>query len=239
MIMILFGKNGVGKSSLMNYFLNESAFDYQRIKKGQVALSLLKEEKNINVLQPRHFTFVNGSATFRKFGCSKRKSFDLNPEALGIQSEAPEGVVCQFIPEYSTLGIDEAQTWFSSREGHVQNYQFSFFEKHRHNNLDIFLSTTRAKLIDLRIRALSSGFFIKERKVNINQYGEYSIVWKGDFIDVGDIDDYLSASPSEKNRYSIPKMYCANYNVFDIYNPEEHKHLFSDNFKNFNLLYGE
>ena len=33
------------------------------------------------------------------------------------------------LPSYATLCIDEAQAWFSSRDGHVENDKFSLFRK--------------------------------------------------------------------------------------------------------------
>ena len=111
----------------MNYFLNESAYDTQRIKAGKRAYEYLLNCNKVQAEIPSHFTYTTESSLFRKEGYKKRESLDLDAGRIGIQAEAPEGVICQFIPEWATLGIDEAQTWFSSRDGGTQGYQFSFF----------------------------------------------------------------------------------------------------------------
>ncbi|MBQ7373835.1 MAG: hypothetical protein IJW64_04650 [Clostridia bacterium] len=242
MISIIFGSNGKGKSSLMTFFLNESAFDYKRIKAGHREIEKMSQELGIELPKPKHLTYLNGKACFRKEGYSKRTNLIFEPARFGIQSEAPEGVKCQFILPYASIGCDEAQTWFSSRDGHVEGYQFSAFEKHRHNNLDLYLTTTRAKMIDLRIRDIAYGFYIKERKVRKNKYEEIvGIDWYVDYIDVGNIEGYLNAGPKDKKHYYSREKITADYDVFELYDPESCKELFYEGFKreDFTINYGE
>ena len=240
MMTIIFGANGAGKSSLMAHLLNQSAFDYERIRAGREEVQRLNEAFGYNIPTPKHFTYVNGTAIFQRNGYSKRMNLSLDPARLGIQSEAPEGVKCQFILPYATLGIDEAQTWFPSRDGAVQNYQFSFFEKHRHNNLNILFSTTRAKLIDLRIRALCDAYYVKERPVDEDKNGNVKVTWYVDHIPVGCIDSYLDAGPTEQKYYCEKEKIVAKYNVFDIYDPTSCKTKFYEGFNgpDFNFTYG-
>ena len=232
--------NGIGKTSLMTYFLNESAFNVERIRNGQRSLSNLSEQLGFDVDIPEHFTYLNGEANFFKLYHKKRRNLRLYPERFGIQSEAPEGVKCQFIPEWSTLGIDEAQTWFPSRDGDIKPYQFSAFEKHRHNNLDIYMATTRAKLIDLRIRDISQGIFVRDRKIRYSKYDEMIIDWFVDYIPAGNMEKYLESKPQDQKLYCSKEKITANYNVFNIYDPEGHKHLFHEGFnkEDFNFEYG-
>ena len=241
MISIIFGSNGKGKSSLMTFFLNESAFNYTRIKAGHREINQISEELGVKLPLPKHLTYLNGNALFRKVGYTKRTNLVFEPSKFGIQSEAPEGVKCQFILPYATIGCDEAQTWFSSRDGHVEGYQFSAFEKHRHNNLDLYLTTTRAKMIDLRIRDISYGFYIKERKVKVNKDDDMTVEWFVDYIDVGNIDGYLNAGPKDKKHYFSREKIVANYNVFELYDPESCKELFYTGFnkEDFVVNYGE
>lgn len=241
MITIIFGGNGKGKSSLMNHFLNESAFDAARIREGYREIDRLNEEYGIFMPKPKHLTYLNGTAVFRKFRYNPRANLELDPGRLGIQAEAPEGVKCQHILPFATLGIDEAQTWFASRDKEAGgNYVFSFFEKHRHNNLDIYMSTTRAMLIDKRIRELACGIHVKERTIKFDRYGGMHINWYVDCIDVGEIDAYLDAAPKERKQYCSREKITCDYDVFKIYDPESQKHLFYEGFENmdFNVNYG-
>ena len=232
--------NGIGKTSLMTHFLNESAYNRERIRNGQRALKELSNSLDIDIKIPEHFTYLNGDATFFKIYHDSRKNLRLYPERFGIQTEAPEDVKCQFIPEWSTLGIDEAQTWFPSRDGDIKPWQFSAFEKHRHNNLDIYMATTRAKLIDLRIRDISQGIFIYDRKTTYGKHNQINIEWYFDFITAGNMECYLDAKPQDKKHYCSKEKVTADYNVFDIYDPEGHKHLFYDGFnaEDFRFEYG-
>ena len=230
MITIIFGSNGVGKSSLMTHFLNESAFDARRIFQGQKEVFCLNQDLGLNIPTPDHLTYLNGAATFRKVGFDPRENLQLYPGRLGIQSEAPEDVKCQFILPYATLGIDEAQTWFSSRDGHVENYQFSFFEKHRHNNLNIYMSTTRARLIDLRIRELAQGMHVLSRKVTEDGYGRMKVEWLVNLIDVGEMEGYINAPIQDRKLYARKTKITCNRNIFEIYDPESCKDLFYKGF---------
>ena len=239
MITIIFGANGFGKSSLMNFFLNESAFDVQRIRQGNREIEYLNERYNLSIPGYKHLTFCSETSIFKKTFYSSRQNLVLEPGKLGIQDEAPEGVECQFIPPCATLGIDEAQTWFSSREGHVQNYQASFFAKHRHNNLDIYLTTPRAIDIDKRIRALSSGIYVKDKKVNFYDNGKVKIEWYVDLIDVCMIDKYLEAGPKEIKYFSNERVIRCNYNVFDIYDSRSCQDDFIIGYKNYYPKYKE
>lgn len=228
MITIIFGGNGKGKTSLMAYFLNESAFDDVRLCKARAELKKVNKMFNLNIPEPKHFTYADGKDKykFQKFGYSSRYNIELFPRKLGIQSEAPEGTECQFILPYATLGIDEAQTYFPSRDGDVQPHQFSFFEKHRHNNLNIYMATTRAKLIDVRIRDLAVGMYIKDRTIKRNKYGTKNITWTVDYIDIGNWESYLNAPIDEKSKYSEEKKFTCDYDIYNIYDPESCKELF-------------
>lgn len=238
MMDIIFGSNGAGKSSLMNFYLNESAFDFERIRAGLNRLDALSYNLDIDIPKPKHLTFLNGQTNFKKDGFTKRENLIVDPYRVGIQSQAPEKVRLQFIPEFSTIGFDEAQTYWPSRdkENDTQNYQFCWFEKHRHNNLDVYFTTTRALLIDKRIRVLCSGTHIIDRKVKMDGWGRTRIIWTVNKINVGDIDSYVSASKKERSLYSVRQKIVCPYNIYNLYDSEGMKELFFKGFSEEQLV---
>ena len=240
MITMISGPNGVGKSSLMNFFLNESAFDYQRIRAGQKKIEEMNKVFGWDIPVPVHLTYLNGESMFRKDGYRPRMNLEFIPDRFGIQTEAPKDIQCQFILPYATIGCDEAPTWFGSRECSIENYQFSAFEKHRHHDLDIYLTGTRQVALDRRIREISRGMHVRKRKVTYGKYGITKIEWFIDLIDVGNIDAYInSSSVDKKHYYSREKITCL-YDIFKIYDSQSESHLYYDGFdlKNIKLNYG-
>lgn len=228
---VIFGGNGKGKSSLASYIANEFAFYHKRIRKGHIEIDKINIQKSLNIEKPEHLTYMSGvGATFKKLGYSERPSIPLYPERLGIQKEAPKDFKCQAILPYSTLFIDEMPTWFSSRSGHVKDFQASFFEKRRHFGLTIIGTATRAKLVDLRIRDIAQGIHVLSRKIEKTPWQSLKITWTVNFIEVGEIDSYVEAPPDRKQKYAKKLAIVCDKDIFKIYDAESCKVEFYDDF---------
>lgn len=108
---------------------------------------------------PEHFTYFNGEMTFQKPGYTPRKNYMLYPERLGIQNQAPEDMIFQYINRGSVLGVTEAHKYWPSRNGKndIKTPQFTFFNEHRHNDLTIYLDTQCPMMIDKNLRDISVG----------------------------------------------------------------------------------
>lgn len=220
MLTIIFGPPGSGKTSLMAYFLNESAFDFGRIRFAKKEYEQLCNELGTELNLPKHFTFFNGRMNFRKPGFTKRENLMLYPDKLGIQNKAPEGIECQFIPTGSTLGVTEAQGSLRSRGGDsIPAYQFSFYEENRHNDLTIYLDTQRPMMIDKQVRDISQGISIVDRKNIYDKYGTLKrIVWIIDLIKESCIDFYINAkNKRERREYAKREHIVCPYNIYKIY----------------------
>jgi len=228
--IIIFGINGAGKSSLMAHIAEIEAFNEERTRLGNIALEKVCKNFDIDPIEKTHFVYSKEKMSFKKEGFYSRKSHDFDPKKMGIQSEAPKGVECCFLPEYSVPCVDEAQTYWPSRDGGEnggKNYQFSFHEKKRHNNLMILMTTPDAMLIDKRIRNSSIGIHIMERK-NYEKGTKLTIVWNVRVILAGNLNHYLSCSESEKKNFYTDLTIIRNKTIYDVYDAQSERHLFTD-----------
>lgn len=228
--IIIFGINGAGKSSLMAHIAELEAFNNVRTRLGNIALAKVCENFGIETKELSHFVYSKEKMTFNKSGYYTRESHTFDPKKMGIQTEAPEGVECCFLPEYTVACVDEAQTYWPSRDGGEnsgKNYQFSLHEKKRHNNLFIIMTTPDAILIDKRIRNSSIGIHIIERK-NYKKGTKLKIVWKVRVVLAGNLNHYISCSENEKKHFYKDLVIIRNKTIYDVYDAESEKHLFTD-----------
>ncbi len=229
--IIIFGINGAGKSSLMAHLAEQQAFNYNRTRLGNLALKSICHKFNIPPCELNHFVWSGDKMFFTKTGYYTRESHDVDPSKIGIQTEAPDDVECCFLVEYGVYCIDEAQTYYPSRDGGEnsgKNYQFSAHEKKRHNNITFLMTTPDGILIDKRIRSNSIGIHIMKRSNVEHKDGRQKIVWHVRYISAGKLNHYLTCSAIEqKNFYKNGTIVCEK-NIYNTYDSESSKHLFSD-----------
>ncbi len=230
MITIIFGPNGYGKTSLMNHFGNINAFDTARNLAGNRFIQNINEAYGLNIAKKKHLVYSSEECTFKKENYRKRDALKVNPKALGIQGEAPDGVICQYIDRYATLLIDEGQKHFPSTQD-LPVHVLAFFEMHRHYDLDIYLACTRAMKINKSIRELAQGIKINGKEVITGPDGVKKVIWDVDCIPTGMIDDYLSCSPAEKRKCRIRQKIKADYNIYSLYNSTSHAEEFYKDYK--------
>ncbi len=234
MIELISGTYGAGKSTYMHHKLNESAFDFERIKQGQAWLRAFNAQRGYNIPTPEHFTFCTEDVIFRRRLHHDRKNHKLEIERFGVQKEAPKDVKCQFLPKWSTLGCDELQKYFPSRDGEpVGNWQYGGFEQHRHRELNIYGTTPAFLLVDKRIRRNASGVYITDRKV-IDNDKEFKVIITADKIPVGLIDYYDSLTPNEikQNRKLFKQeITVIDYNIYDLFDTNAHCDDFDEGFE--------
>lgn len=105
MITIIFAPPRKGKTVLMTHFLNEIAYNRERIKKMQKEI-LSKQLNGFNVSIPEHCASSNYDIEFRKFGYSRRYNYEINPFRLGYKNEF---VKTHYVFPYQAFGITEGQ----------------------------------------------------------------------------------------------------------------------------------
>ncbi len=236
--IIIFGINGAGKSSLMAHLAEKEAFNADRTRLGNIALKKVCKQFDISPVKLPHFVYSAEKMNFTKLGFYKRESHDIDPKKIGIQTEAPEDVECCFIPEYSVVCIDEAQTFYPSRDGgenNGKNYQFSVHEKRRHQNLLFLMTTPNAILIDKRIRNNSIGIHIMKRK-NVKHDFKQKVIWDIRYIQAGNLNHYLTCSSNEQRNFYTETTIVCEKNIYNTYDAESQKHLFFDGMKKEQIL---
>ena len=142
----------------------------------------------------------------------------LSPFHLGIAEDGENAYPVQFFPPYSLLVIPEAQRYFDARQsGTFPTRVSGFFEKHRHQHLDILLESQRPDLIDMNIRRLTHLFIEMrgvENKTNFAGRVEATTWHTRRFTGWNAVNDYINGKESEYT----DKPEHHNGNIFGCYN---------------------
>jgi len=162
-IRILCGEPGVGKTSFLSNIASTAMFDRQRYKRTRNAIQRKIDGGFPYTIPPQHSVYTNFHCVGRKWRYHPRQSWHIDPSRLGLMDKTnfdPNThlplVDVQFIPPHSVICITEAQEHFDSRAyRNFKPFQSRFFERHRHNGLDIWLDVQRHDLIDKNIRELA------------------------------------------------------------------------------------
>lgn len=219
MITIIFAPPRTGKTVLMTHFLNEIAYNRERIKKMQKEI-LSKQLNGFNVSIPEHCASSNYDIEFRKFGYSRRYNYEINPFRLGYKNEF---VKTYYVFPYQAFGITEGQKYFDSHLAlYYPRWQSSFYEQHGHDDLDFFIDTQRPELINANIRDLSSFIEVVKLKVDHKKYiGIKGLEWHVKIIPNASI--YQKYIDSGKQLKVEEMKIIADYNVFNLYDSQNCK----------------
>lgn len=205
--MQFFGTTGTGKSANLARIVHETYY-----KRGDVMLEQCRaqieadnEKFGLNCPLPDKPPIFVAPFLDVKFEVDFDEFFEpyfLSPYRLGIAENGENAYPVQFFPPYSLLVIPEAQRYFDARQ-QIHPRVSAFFEKHRHQHLDIILESQRPDLIDLNIRRLAH-LFVEMRgvKTEENFAGRVnSVTWQTreftswnvvkDYIDGKDTKDYV------------------------------------------------
>lgn len=221
---IITGPNGAGKTSLMMHFGREAIFDRERNLAMQREIRYLNEN-GFNLSIPEHCVASSTACCFKKLGKKPRVPRIIDPARLGFQEGSD--VKMHFTLPFETYLIDEAQMYFSSKSGKgLPAYQSAWFEEHRHRDLNIYMATPAAILIHKDIRRLACCIEVIKKDVKYNRYGDCKITWTCKYIETGNIDKYLDASPKDQKKYYKKVKYVADYDVHTQYNTQSCKYKF-------------
>ncbi len=236
MITIIYGETGAGKTGLLTHIGNMAAFN--RSRNGAMIAEIEQRIKDgFKLTIPKHCVASNVDMTFSAPFCYPRKPRLIDPDKLGLQYEAPEGVRCHYTLPYETILIDEGQKYFYSKGAALPKYKTDFFDKNRHNDLDIYIATPSAILISKDIRRLARLWYILKREL-IYQKGKLQTRWiiaecARCYDEAYDefMEDYKAWSKENQGKIvKDTKGYCfeireiiANYNIFTLYNHQSHR----------------
>ncbi len=223
MITQIFGKTGTGKSADLARIVKETYY-----KRGDIMLEMCceqikadNEKFGLNCPFPEKPPIFVGPFLDVKFEVDFEEFFEpyfLSPFHLGIAEEGEEAFPVQFLPPYSLLVIPEAQRYFDARQSGTFPARVSaFFEKHRHQHLDVIIESQRPDLIDLNIRRLTH-LFIEElgidNKKNFAGRVDFSTWKRREFTSWNAVDDYIKGNGTDYT----DKPVTHNGNIFAAYN---------------------
>ena len=180
MIRILCGEPGVGKTSFLSNVASKAMFDRARYSLMAKSVKRKIDGGFPYTMPPQHSVYTNFYCVGHKWRYRPRQSWHIEPNRLGLMDKTNFDtatfrplVDVQFIPPHSVICITEAQEHFDSRAyRNFKPFQSRFFERHRHNGLDIWLDVQRHDLIDKNIRELAEIVEIVAKKDIVSCYGK-------------------------------------------------------------------
>lgn len=157
-LIIFFGDCGAGKSSLMVHFADEY-LKKQGKERWELSEQIIRE-LNTRRKTPLSFPeqtpiYTNLSLKLKARNGTKFAPINIKGKDIGISNEK-ESYKALF--PASLLIIDEAHNEFCSKGGELPKGQRDFFNKRRHNRLNILLAAPRAVLINKDIRNTGARF---------------------------------------------------------------------------------
>jgi len=172
-IKIICGEPGVGKTSLMAYLANTELYNRIRYRKSANAI-MIKKRGGFNYSLPEnHVVYSNFHVLGKRWGYHRRTAFTINPAHLGFVDFDNLNKFVHFLPPYSAIFITEGQEYFNARKWvNFSDYQSRFYERHRHNNYDIWIDVQRYDLIDINIRELCEVIEIQSKRDIQDRYGK-------------------------------------------------------------------
>lgn len=217
---IICGKTGKGKTALMTELLArviaENGFsDYMKCKKEIIRLV----NGGFTTLTPptqRHVCYADYDVKLSKF-C---KTYHISGFEIGLPNLFFK---TRYIPPYATIFLDEAQKYFDSRISmYLREEVYRWFQLHRHNHYNIYMTCQRLANIDVNIRAIADYYIVVEDiKVKTNEWGQVTnIEWRiRKFESCETAERYQMAKESEKfSNLGVAEVIKTDLPIFSYYN---------------------
>ncbi len=225
MITIISGLPGAGKTSLMTYFLLQSMT-------GQFAKSSIKNANAvINTYIAGGMSYLSeqeGHLVYSDYPIRTKRgkvnSRYVNGYRIGLPNKLYDTHV---IPPYSTIGLDEAQRYYNSRERGLADHVSRFYELHRQNNLTIYLASQRPGLIDKNIRELAQEVIFC---ISCSATFDYGFVtgFKWEILRYTNVDTLIRDIESGAYSHGVKDVVNFEGNLARHYDDKFFKHLFVD-----------
>lgn len=231
MIVIVCGKPGFGKTSLMAYL----AMLEMTIKSRESYINACYEILTLNSqglcleLPPyKHLTYTNFWVESHIWGYAPRTAMDFDGTDFGLPDD---NHITKFIPPFSSIFLMEGQSFLDSRKSRFFRQSVSrAYEIHRHYDLNIYLDCQRSTLIDLNVRGISEKIIevYKKLKVITDRQGRVlKVIWYlREYSSTEEYDKYLESGSTLKNYVEYSISYAGN--IFKCYDTKQNRSLFYD-----------
>ena len=234
---IIIGEPGAGKTALLSRFLAdfiENGFDRYISCKREI--NKLNEGGFINLEPPplKHTCYADFD-----FKINRRiKAYSVSGFEIGLPN--PYFKTRYFAP-YSIFFLDEAQKYFDSRMSkYIREEVYRWFQLHRHNHYEIYMTCQRLGNIDVNIRSIADKYiYVEGCEVKEDKYGQIiNVTWKvREFKSCDTAEQYMMA----RERKEISKLgesitYKTDLPIFNYYDSYGCKPAFYRNLENYNNI---
>lgn len=228
MITIICGEPGNGKTALMTYFavqkMTEEGYDYWTSSCNRINELYTGGFNNLRYLPQFHTVYSD---------------YVIKNEWLNVQSYYCDGFKVglpnpffdtMFFAPYSQIFLDEAQKYYDSRMSkYIRECVYRFYQLHRHNHLDIYMTCQRLGNIDLNIRDIARRIiYVEKLDITKDDFGRIiKLQWHTvEFSCLKYAEAYL-----DNNNKSVEfdkKTYEYEGNIFDYYGSYSNEPVFYD-----------
>lgn len=235
MITIICGEPGRGKTALMTYFalLEMVQKGFENYWNSCRRIDVLRKGgfEHLKYLPQRHTVYADYVIKSR-FPSIQSYYCD------GFRIALPNPFFdTAFFAPYSKIFLDEAQKYYDSRMSkHIREAVYRWYQLHRHNHLDVFMTCQRLGNIDLNIRDIAERIiYVENLDIKKDSYGQITkMTWTvSEFNSLKEAESYVdSANSSKKVKQTT---YEFKGNIFYLYNSYGNEPAFYDG--NYNRQY--
>ena len=223
--IVVVGDPGAGKTALMSLFqynamTSQGASDY-RVAKREIGHLRSVGYKHLKIPPQRHLCFSDYDFSInRKFSRYKITGYE-----LGLPNRYFKTI---FLPVGSNIFLDEAQRYYDSRLSFfLREEVYRWFQLHRHNKYNIYMTAQRLANIDINIRSIADKYIvIDDLVIEKDEYGRtIKITWKTrQFTSCETVETYqLSKEKGEVSKLGKEITITTNIDVFKFYNSYSNK----------------
>ena len=218
MITIIFGDPGDGKTALMTMIamskMIEEGYDYWWQSARRIDLLKAGGFFNLEYLPQRHTVYSDYEI---KSKYPKVESYYTDGYKIALPNPFFETM---FFAPYSQIFLDEAQKYYDSRMSKfLRDCVYRFYQLHRQNHLDIYMTCQRLSNIDINIRQIAGRYILcKGCKVEKDSYDRIikMEIKYFEFSNMGDAEKYYTEGKcSEKVK---EKIFRYDSDIFQNYN---------------------
>ncbi len=215
----VFGDYGSGKTAFLAYQVKRLYLEHgeEMLEFSRAMIDRINATRKKRLSYPKKVPiYTNFKVEIEKSNGVKYSPYHIDGDEIGLAFPDSENTY-KYFPPGSAIFIDEAQNYFNSK-GDIKREVSAFFEKHRHNYLDIWFASQRGILINKDIRAITQDFKqIEELEHETSMFGTITKNrwWVKEFNDRFQFERFL-ASDGGEGAY-ITKVYENRGNIFDIY----------------------
>lgn len=235
MINILCGDPGKGKTALLTCFainkMRNEGYSFWRkccnrtdeLKKGGF--------DNLIYLPQRHTVYAD--YIISKKGMQS-KSYYVDGFSIGLSNPFFDTA---FLPPYAQIFLDEAQKYYNSRMSkYLRECVYGWYQLHRHNHMDVYMTCQRLDNIDINIRQIAGNIIlVEDLQIEKDDFGRIiKVTWTTkEFDSLANADSFLTTTG--KTAKFVENTYTFEGDIFSYYNSYANEPAFFDG--NYNRAY--